>query len=182
MRILSSLMFVGLITPQLTFAQERLLVDLPTRSGQTDLAALGLQGEVKGYIDRKDPGFSTFSESFDYDQTAWGLEGRVAVAERTELTFGGEELRRDDGRLERIARIGFAHQLDANRMIEAEIANDHHDAISRADDFGARTDAGLRLTWTRDEDLKAWIFGQTTLSRDATRRGAATTGWARVFR
>ncbi|MGN0933645.1 hypothetical protein, partial [Falsigemmobacter intermedius] len=139
-------------------------------SGQTDLAALGLQGEVKGYIDRKDAGFSTFSESFDYDQTAWGLEGRVAVAERTELTFGGEELRRDDGRLERIARIGFAHQLDANRMIEAEIANDHHDAISRADDFGARTDAGLRLTWTRDEDLKAWIFGQTTLSRDATRR------------
>lgn len=138
-------------------------------AGRTDLAFAGLQGEIAGYYDRKEAGFSSPDHDIRYDQRAWGLSGHVAMSARTDLTFGGEAMRRDDGRKEEVARLGFAHRIDDTWTVEGEIARDHRDETGSPDDFGSRTDAALRLTWTRDDDLSAWVFGQATLSHDATR-------------
>lgn len=139
-------------------------------AGRTDLAFAGLQGEVAAFLDRKQAGFSSPDDDIQHDQDAWGLSGRIAIGGRTDLTFGGEGIRDDNGRREEKARIGFAHQLARAWTLEGEIAHDNRDDRNRLDDYGKRTDAALRLTWRRDDDLSVWGFGQTTLSHDQTRR------------
>lgn len=145
-------------------------------AGRSDLAFAGLQGEIAGFHDRKDAGFSSPDHDIQHDQEAWGISGVVAVGARTDLTFGGESLRRDDGKREETARLGFAHRLDDAWTLEGEVAHDHRDEAGSPDDHGSRTDAGLRLTWSRDDDLSAWIFGQGTLSRDSSRRSNGRIG------
>lgn len=139
-------------------------------SGRSDLAWAGLNGEIAGYYDRKEAGFTSPDDDINYDQEAWGLAGEIALTARSQLTFGGEELQRDDGQHERKVRLGFGHQLADRWRIEAEVAHDLKDGTDIAGDIGTRTDAGLRLTWAPEEDHAAWVFGQTTLARDATRR------------
>lgn len=99
----------------------------------------------------------------------------MQVTEATALTFGAEMFRDAEGKREERARIGFEHYLSLAWNIESELLHDNKrlatDApITTNDDYGARTDAALRLTWTRDDDLSIWAFGQGTLTRDDTRR------------
>ncbi len=138
-------------------------------AGRSELAFAGLTGEIAGFYDRKEAGFSSPDDDIQHDQRAWGLSGELALTARTDLTFGAEVLRRDDGRREELARIGVAHDLSDRWLLEAELARDRRDDVASPQDFGQRTDAGLRLTWTRDENLSVWVFGQATLSHDATR-------------
>lgn len=145
-------------------------------AGRSDLGFAGIDGEIAGFYDRKEAGFSSPDADIRDDQTAWGLSGRAALSARTDLTFGGESFRSDDGRREEKARIGFAHSLDARWTLEGELVRDRRAASGSALDFGTRTDAALRLTWQRDEDLSAWIFGQGTLARDETRRNNGRLG------
>ena len=142
-------------------------------AGRTDLAFMGLDGEVEAFFDRKEAGFSSPDDNIQYDQEAWGLSGRVALSVRTDLTFGGEGFRDDNGKRKETARIGFAHRLDEQWTLEGEVAHDdRRESVpsSTLVDYGKRTDAALRLTWKRDEDLSVWGFGQVTLAHDASRR------------
>lgn len=139
-------------------------------AGRSDLGFIGINGEIAGFYDRKEAGFSSPDADIRDDQTAWGLSGFAALSARTDLTFGGESFRSDDGRREEKARIGFAHTLSPRWMLEGELARDRRADNGSTLDFGTRTDAAARLTWQRDEDLSAWVFGQGTLARDDTRR------------
>lgn len=139
-------------------------------AGQTDLGFAGMQGEIAGFFDHKDAGFSSPDQEFQYDQDAWGLSGRLALSARSDLTFGAEGLKRADGQREETARLGFAHRFDPVWLLEGEVAHDRREGLTISEeDLGARTDAALRLTWTRNEDLSIWGFVQGTLARDDTR-------------
>lgn len=148
--------------------------------GRTDLAMLGLDGRVEGFYTRKDGGFSSPSDEIRVDQTAWGLDGEVALTARTALTFGGRHFSDADGRKDRRVRLGFAHALTPVWTVEGEVQRDERSALAapgpRAD-FGARTDAAVRLTWSPDEDLAIWAFGQATVTRDATRQANNRVGF-----
>ncbi|WP_051697254.1 TonB-dependent receptor [Thioclava indica] len=142
--------------------------------GKTDLAMLGVDGKISGYFDRKQAGFSSPQYNIEVDQTLWGLDGEIRLSKATALTFGADMFRDDDGKRDNKARIGLDHQLSEKWKIETELQ--HSDKRAGSDtssltswEYGARTDAGARLTWTRDDDLSIWTFGQATLKRDATR-------------
>lgn len=139
-------------------------------AGRTDLAPLGLDGEIAAFYDRKEEGFSSPDDDIRYGQRAWGLSGEVALGADTDLTFGAEVLRRDDGRREEDARIGLRHRYSDQWMIEGEIAHDRKEELGSPRDFGTRTDAAVRLTWTRDDDLSIWGLAQGTLAHDDARR------------
>lgn len=66
-----------------------------------------------------------------------------------------------------MTRVGVAHEYGPDWLIEAEL---QEDLRSAALDSGHATTAGLRATWTHNDDLTLWGFGQATLQRDATRR------------
>jgi hypothetical protein len=138
--------------------------------GRTDLAMFGLDGRIEGYFDRKDEGFTAPGHDIRADQTAWGLSGEVQLTTATALTFGTEHFRDADGKREERARVGLAYELTRQWLVETELMHDERSTTVAGGETGARTDAAARLTWTRDEDLSVWGFGQVTLARDGTRR------------
>lgn len=137
--------------------------------GKADLAELtggAMTGEVAAYFDRKEEGFTSADYDIDSTQTDWGLSGKVGLSSRTDLTFGYQDFKDADGKHQTDGKLGLAYAINDQWGVEVGVAQtDRADPDANADQIGSRTDAGARLTWTRDEDLKAWVFGQTTVSR-----------------
>lgn len=135
--------------------------------GRLDLADIGGEGYVAGFADRRDRGFSSPDWAVSVGQRSEGLDGRVAIGGATALTFGAERFRDDDGRRENRARLGIDRMLSAAWQLEAEVArrdSARPGSLGRGEN-GDSTDAALRLTWHRGEDLSVWAFGQANLSR-----------------
>ena len=125
-----------------------------------------VEGNVAAYYDKKEAGFV----SADYDvattQTAWGLSGKVDLTARSALRLSYEDFEDAAGKQRRDAELGLSFAVTDQWMVEAGVVStDRQDPAGAATDVGERTDLGLRVTWTRDEDLKAWAFGQATVSR-----------------
>lgn len=124
------------------------------------------QGHVLAYYDRKEKGFVSSDYDIDETQEVMGLEGEWVMGPRAELTFGYEKLKRGATERREDGRIGVSYDINAQWTLEAEVAHtDRRDPAAAADYNGSRTDAAVRLTFARDEDLSAWIFGQSTLAR-----------------
>ncbi len=132
--------------------------------GQADLADFGGKGHVSAYYDDREAGFTSPDLDVGTPQTTFGLEGEVGVSDRMALTFGADRFE-DTGVKERTdARLGLSYDLDPAYTLDVEVATTDRTApgSTLAEDNGTRTDLGARLTWTRDEDLSAWVFGQVT--------------------
>ncbi len=131
-----------------------------------ELSDLGLpqKGFVSVYGERKEAGFSTLTEDITADQTLFGLTGEVAVNDR--LTFGAdiERFRKTGGDKKNSRELRLKYRIDAVWSVEAAIAGLDQITGTDATETGKRTDAGLRVTYRRDDDLLLYGFAQTTLS------------------
>lgn len=135
--------------------------------GRLDLAEIGGAGHVTAFWDRRDEGFVSPDWNVTVGQRSGGLDGRVEIGGATALTFGATRFRDDAGKRDDRERIGIDHWLSGAWQVEAEIARRdlaNPTALVQGEN-GKSTDAALRLTWHRDEDLSAWVFGQANLSR-----------------
>jgi hypothetical protein len=74
---------------------------------------------------------------------------------------------RRDRDLETHANIAIGEQLVVSPGVRF---SDRRDATAGATDTGRRADAGLRLTYTIDDDRNVYVFGQGTVSRSGDRR------------
>ena len=135
--------------------------------GRLDLAEIGGAGYLSGFVDRRDEGFTSPDWNVTVGQRSAGLDGRIAVNTTTALTFGATRFRDDAGKRDDHARIGIDTMLQRQWQLEVEIARrDRANPASQAEgENGDSTDAAVRLTWHRGDDLSAWIFGQANLSR-----------------
>lgn len=132
---------------------------------RADLADMGGKGFVAAYFDDREAGFSSPDLDITTGQTAYGLDGEVAVGARTRLTFGADRFT-DDAAKERLeARVGLSYDISARTVLDLEaLTTDRTTPGSLlAEDNGRRSDLGAKLTWARDEDLSLWLFGQATL-------------------
>lgn len=134
--------------------------------GRLDLADIGGEGYMTAFADRRDRGFSSPDWNVSVGQRSEGLDGRVAIGGATALTFGAERFRDDDGKRENRARLGIDRMLSAAWQLEAEVArrDSAYPGSTVQGENGDSTDAALRLTWHRGEDLAIWAFGQANLS------------------
>ena len=135
--------------------------------GRIDLEEIGREGFIAGYFDTKEAGFTSPDHDITVDQDAWGIDGALRVAAGTDLTFGHEGFRNDDGKREIETRAGLTFALSEQLSLGTEVNHTERDDPLGGDprDNGERTDLGARLTWTRDEDLSLWIFGHGDLAR-----------------
>jgi hypothetical protein len=131
-----------------------------------EFSDLGWQtkGFVGVYAERKEAGFSTLTEDITADQDLFGINAEIALSDR--LTFGAdlERFRKTGGDKRDSGELRLSYAIDRTWTVEAAIAA--LDKFTAADptETGKRTDAAVRVTWTRDADLKLYGFGQTTLS------------------
>lgn len=141
-------------------------IRLEARADLAEVTNGRTEGFVSAYYDKKDKGFVSADYDIDERQEAYGLEGQVALGPHSDLTFGYDNLKRGADERREDGRVGLEHRINENWTIEAEVAHtDRFKPAAAADRNGSRTDAALRLTYTRDEDLSAWLFAQSTLSR-----------------
>ena len=133
--------------------------------GRLDLAEIGGQGHVMGWYDRREAGFSSPDLTADEDRVSYGIEGRIGDETATSLSFGADRARSGAGRDERRARLGIETALrpDLRLALEYTHRRSLDPAGSRPDETGRRDNLGLRMTWTRDEDLRVWGFARATL-------------------
>lgn len=123
-------------------------------------------GEVLAFYDKKEAGFVSSDYDIGTTQTSYGIAGNVGLSARTKLTFGYEDFEDAAGKHRMDGKLGVAFALSDLWSAEIGLATtDRTDPAAALDAVGKRTDLGARLTWTRDDDLQAWVFGQSTVSR-----------------
>ncbi|THD82459.1 hypothetical protein E7811_15570 [Aliigemmobacter aestuarii] len=141
-------------------------VRVEARGDLMELSGGRLGGFVSAYYDKKEAGFVSADYNIAVTQEAIGLASEVIVNPRTTLTFGYDKLKRANGERREDSRVGMVFQINEQWKAEIEAAHtDRFDPSAIAARNGTRTDLGARLTWTRDEDLSAWVFAQQTLDR-----------------
>lgn len=138
--------------------------------GRADLADFGGKGYVSAYYDDREAGFTSPDLDVGTAQTTFGLEGEVALNDRMALTFGADRFDNSGIKERTDARVGLSYDLDPAYTLDVEVATTDRSASGStlAEDNGSRTDLGARLTWTRDEDMSAWVFGQVTADHGGT--------------
>lgn len=141
-------------------------VRVEARGDLMELSGGRVDGFISAYYDKKEAGFVSADYNIAVTQEAMGLASEVIINPRTALTFGYEKLKRADGERREDARVGMVFQINEQWKAEIEAAHtDRFDPAAIAARNGTRTDLAARLTWTRDEDLSAWVFAQQTLDR-----------------
>ncbi|MDU8913911.1 hypothetical protein [Aestuariicoccus sp. MJ-SS9] len=136
---------------------------------RADLAELTegrAEGFVAAYYDHKEEGFV----SADYDiadtQTAWGISSEIQLSPATKLLLAHEDFDTENGNNRTDTHIGLSMQI--NQQWAAEIAatyTDRDDPSALPEYNGTRTDVGVRLTYSPNDNASYWIFGQHTVDR-----------------
>ncbi len=139
---------------------------------QVDLADYGRDGIIKVWAEDREAGFTSPDLDVGTPQTTYGIEGEVGMTDRLALTFGAETFDNEGVKDRSDVRLGLSYDLTEKLVLDVEAAATDRTAFTSAlpEDNGSRTDLGARLTWTRDEDLSAWVFGQATVAHSGLGR------------
>ncbi len=133
----------------------------------------GPSGKAGGYYEDRQAGFSAPARSARNDERLWGAfvdlgdadgAGGARLKGKYDHVDQSGGLRRDVGSGELAFPVGPRH-IVALGVEQSDVAGN-----SGGDGNGARTDAGLKLTREIDDSHKAWVFGQTTVARESSRR------------
>ena len=120
-------------------------------------------GRIKAFYDRKEAGFVSPDYDITSTQTSRGADAEVELTDAATLKLGFEDFENQAGRKRQDTSISLKYDIDALWSVEVGAAHtDRDDLAGVPQHIGTRTDMGARLTWTRDDDLSAWVFGQAT--------------------
>lgn len=129
-----------------------------------------VKGTIGGYFEHRDAGFNAPGRYTSVEERLAGIHAEVEVTDATSLRAKYDQIDRADGsdRTELSAEI--EHRF--NKEYTASIGVTHSDyatPVGSTTGFGERTDVGARITRHFENGDKAWVFGQATVSKDATR-------------
>ena len=122
-------------------------------------------GHLSLYAERKEAGFWSVAEDITADQYVFGGEVAVDLTERTRLSLSGERFATDDG--EEANELGGAVEYDLTEDWSVKVGAEYLDKVTPGDvdETGTRLDTGVRLSWSPNDDLTLYTFGQLTVHR-----------------
>ena len=126
-------------------------------------------GDLNFYIERRDAGFSTLTQTFAATETISGFTGTYHPRENLELRYAAENLRRSTGEEDSEAVIEVAYSPTKHVTVEGGISYSDQTGKTAITENGSRTDLGLRLTYSPNIDQSFYVFGQATLDASQTR-------------
>ncbi|MEM6695044.1 MAG: outer membrane beta-barrel protein [Pseudomonadota bacterium] len=126
---------------------------------------MGMPGYLAFWYEAKEEGFSTLTEDIAEDSTLIGVEAQVDLSPN--LTFGvdAEYFEKDGGddKLTLGATVGY--RFNEMWLLEAGVEYLDQTTLGEPTETGERTDIGLRLTYSPNDDLSLYAFGQATVSK-----------------
>jgi hypothetical protein len=139
--------------------------------GLADVTDGKVEGEVGGYLEKKQGGFSSLDDQVTVTQRSWGGEATVKLAARSAAHVKFDELKSDDGKvtqeLNADAKIGIGEHVE---LIPGAKFTNKGDTTAGATDTGKRTDVGIVAKYVWDEGKSAYVLAQTTVDRSGTRK------------
>lgn len=140
-----------------------------------------------GYYEKKKAGYSSLTEEITRDQTIWGADTALTLSENLGLKLNYDDFSTADKRRKRdgggtiTARFNDIWSADFG-LRYTKMADPSRTAGSsayRSGYNGSRVDAGARLAYKANDDVKLYLFGQGSLHRsgdiDRNNRGGIGT-------
>ncbi len=134
--------------------------------GEVDLSDVNaaLSGRVSAWYDERKRGFSSFDQDTAADQRTIGAAAAFDVGRDTTVKLEAEDFSDSTGRRNRDYSAEAERRLSERFAIAGGVK--HTDlADSAPGRNGNRVDAGLRLTFSPDDDARIFVFGQATVAR-----------------
>lgn len=141
---------------------------------QLDLADINpeLKGRVGGYYEKKEAGFSNLDYTIDVNQRIWGVFAEYDVSSALTLKATHDDYEDAAGKVKRDSGVELAYQM--SEYWKAEFGVKYTELLdptaAPTTEQGHRLDAGVKITWTPNDDLRLYVFGQATLDRAGTIR------------
>jgi hypothetical protein len=127
------------------------------------------KGDLDGYANHTDKGFSSLSKQSSQDETNWGLRGSIAPSETVSGEASVDDHYTADGRHENVVNVQAKVQLDEHWSVAPGVKQSLHE-VPLGTDNGNRTDVGAKLTYRYNDDHEAYIFGQGTVASTGNRK------------
>ena len=130
-----------------------------------DLAELtdgAIVGGLSGYYDRKEAGFVSADYNIAVTQEAYGVAVDAKLNESIGVSLAYDNFKDDNGVERQDTRAGINFAIAEAWSAELQALQTKRTGGTPA---GERTDVAARLTYQRNDDYKAWVFGQTTVEQ-----------------
>jgi hypothetical protein len=133
-----------------------------------EIVQSGLKGDLDGYYDRTEAGFSSLGKQVTSNETNIGASAKVALSEKSSAEASFSQRDSDDGKHDLILNAQSQIALSDRWTFTPGITHTDSQQVSGANS-GKRTDIGARATYAVDENSSAYVFGQATIDRTGTR-------------
>jgi hypothetical protein len=127
------------------------------------------KGEVDGYYDHAEAGFSSLGKQVTSTESNFGVSGKVDLSEKSHTDIALAHHESADGRSDLYANAQVGIELGENWTLTPGVSHTYKQQSSGLD-TGTRTDLGARLRYDLNETSFAYVFGQGTIERNGTRR------------
>jgi hypothetical protein len=137
--------------------------------GLDEVTDNAIKGDLDGYFDQSEAGFSSLGKQTPFAETNAGVSAKVDLSDRNSVSGSFNQHKSDDGTnkvtLNAQSEIAlsdkwkFAPGIGFSKTQTAAATND-----------GARTDVGAKLTYDINEQQNVYVFGQATVDRSGSRR------------
>ncbi len=136
---------------------------------QIDLEDFGSEykGLLGAYFDKKEAGFSSLDYNIAIEQVVWGLSADVEINDRLRYRLNYEDYWDGDAKTRKEINAEVEQKLNALWTLTYGVK--YTDLVTPAgppSQNGIRKDAGVKLTFTPDDDLKLYGFAHKTLYRE----------------
>ena len=136
--------------------------------GKVNLSDLGVaaDGAIGAYFERRTEGFSSLDaqvSSATGDEEFYGIAADVKLDARWTLGVAYDAYENDAGETDTTGTIAASYQ--ATQQLAYAVGLETQDNTGGTNP-GSRTDVAARLTYTPNEDVAAYVFGQATIDRD----------------
>jgi len=136
--------------------------------GVDELTSDIVKGDVDGFYDHTEAGFSSLGKQVAATETNMGASGKVNYGERSNAEISFTHHESDDGRSDLSLNAQTAIGLGKNWTITPGVSHTYKQQTSGID-TGSRTDLGARVKYAFDENSFGYLFGQTSVERTGTR-------------
>jgi hypothetical protein len=137
--------------------------------GVDEIVDLGTKGDIDGFYEHTQAGFSSLGKQVTSTETNYGISAKVDLSETSHADAALTRHQSKDGHEEVNANAQVSFSLGENWTITPG-ANYSDKQKPTGIDTGARTDVGARLKYAFDENTFVYVFGQGTVERSGTRR------------
>jgi len=151
--------------------------------GAVDLADIsGFTGQLRGYYDHQDDGFSGANRQIIGEVDRWGVGGSVEASKFTRISGQFDELRSLLRGNTRAAYADIAHDFNDSFTVSVGVRHDDREIVATGFNpaiqpiDGSRTDVSGQINFKANERASLYAFGQATVDRDQTRNRNSRAG------